>query len=49
VQLIAALGPPATTPAPAAIAPHGLPWWILAVMLAAIIAEIASRRLRGAP
>jgi hypothetical protein len=48
-QLIAALGPPATTPAVAAIAPHGLPWWLLAVILATIVAEIASRRLRGAP
>ena len=48
-QLTAALGPPATTPAAASLAPHGLPWWILAVMLAAIVAEIASRRLRGAP
>ena len=48
-QLIAALGPPVTTAASASVVPHGLPWWLLAVILAAIVAEIASRRLRGAP
>ena len=48
-HLVAALGPPASEAAPASIAPRGLPWWLLAVILAAFLAEIASRRLRGAP
>ena len=48
-QLIAVLGPPTSAAAPAALDPRGLPWWLLAVILAALLAEIGSRRLRGAP
>jgi hypothetical protein len=45
--LISTLGPPAEheAPAPSSV----LPWWIFAVIVASLLAEWASRRLRGAP
>lgn len=50
-RLIAAVGTPTPTPAPAAsraAAPADpLPWWALAVAVAALLGEWASRRLRG--
>jgi len=48
-QWVAALGAADTAAAALAIAPRGLPWWLLAIILASLLAEFASRRLRGAP
>jgi len=45
--LISTLGPAADREVPAPSS--GLPWWIFAVIVASLLAEWASRRLRGAP
>ncbi|HUO52758.1 MAG TPA: hypothetical protein VMT93_09575, partial [Gemmatimonadaceae bacterium] len=50
-QLTHSLGPPtAERRAPsAAVIPSSLSWWLLILILASLLAEFASRRLRGAP
>ena len=48
-QLYSALGPPSAERRAPSPAVQGLPWWMLTVMILSLLAEITSRRLRGAP
>jgi hypothetical protein len=48
-QLYSVLGVPSAERRAPSPAVQGLPWWMLAVIVLSLLAEITSRRLRGAP